>query len=796
MESHQTEQLEYKHWNILDHVDVRTRAEFLSMFNEYISHLPKNDQFLLREHYLPITRIFMRMRTTLVGISKTDYQVLEDAVRELCAGQPEQRIRRITNILSKAFKHIEPRFFQILTGRVSGLLRPDVCVTGSNCHYKKDFLLKWVGDLILQRTPPPGSMYVVPMSITTYDHLSSTKAIPPINLRNLEKMNIIDLISNIVYNNKVIYCTVVMDGCLMGSFHTVVEDDFGQCAKLCINNITIELQAILKTGVKIAIANPYYRISEGDQFYFIRVESPDEIVVLDALDDSNETSSGDEHKTEGNKYFKAGDYEKAIRCYTRAIATGDPHTAVYYNNRAICYFKKQKFEESLHDAEAATKIDPKSSKYQCRLALAWSALGNHEKSVNILSGITLDNTDIISREKKLLANSRGKIDFSEMAATARRGEEIDIADYIGPIEISTSQKKGHCIVCTRDIKRGEVISVTKAIAYFGPNKRNTLEDLQGEITIMADHISLSETKSAPRLFESLMNTIIRSKLSAFRIFSLYNKHLHDPIQTELYGSEGYELVRDKDKPTYQTQQIRTIIQTCVHGYPDPAHPIDKYLLTAGLWLIRAYTNHSCCSNTLLTFYRDVCIITANCDITAGTELTTARIRITDYERRSKELLKKWNYTCDCKLCEFESDPKNEDLLKRIRILRDKADKITDEKHSNPEYYILGHGHYKLLDEAFSLAEEMQLGPNQFNAVLWQAIHFLISYFPEQKDYKKFTQILERCESLLCDSELHHQVALWKRWYNFNETNSAAKSRCIREVRKKYFKFEKLLTNIP
>ena len=42
----------------------------------------------------------------------------------------------------------------------------------------------------------------------------------------------------------------------MGSFHTAVEDEFGQCAKLCINNITTELQAILKTGVKIAIANP------------------------------------------------------------------------------------------------------------------------------------------------------------------------------------------------------------------------------------------------------------------------------------------------------------------------------------------------------------------------------------------------------------------------------------------------------------------------------------------------------------------------------------------------------------
>ena len=265
MEPHSLEQLEYKHWNILDHIDVHKRAEFLSMFNKYVNQLPENDQLLLRTYYLPTTRIFMRMRTTLAGISKTDVQVLEDAVRELCADHPEQRIKKLINILNKAFKFTEPRFFELVTGRVSGLLRPDICVPGSNCHYSKDFLLKWVGDFIHLQTPPPGTMYLSPIKVTTYDHLSSTKAISPINLCYLEKMKIVELIPNIVYNNKVIYCTLIIVGCLMGSFHTVVEDEFGQSAKLCINNSTNELHARLKIGVKIAIANPYYKIGESDR---------------------------------------------------------------------------------------------------------------------------------------------------------------------------------------------------------------------------------------------------------------------------------------------------------------------------------------------------------------------------------------------------------------------------------------------------------------------------------------------------------------------------------------------------
>ena len=117
---------------------------------------------------------------------------------------------------------------------------------------------------------------------------------------------------------------------------------------------------------------------------------------------------------------------------------------MYYNNRAICYCKQQKFEESLHDAEVATKLDPKSSKYQRRLAIAWSALGDHEKSVSILSGITLDNKEILSREKKLLANSRGKIDLNEMATTAKRGEEIDIVDsYLPTIQGFDKESRDH-----------------------------------------------------------------------------------------------------------------------------------------------------------------------------------------------------------------------------------------------------------------------------------------------------------------------------------------------------------------
>lgn len=41
-------------------------------------------------------------------------------------------------------------------------------------------------------------------------------------------------------------------------------------------------------------------------------------------------------KVQGNEYFKKGNYEKAIECYTKAIEN-DSSQAVYYMNRAIAY---------------------------------------------------------------------------------------------------------------------------------------------------------------------------------------------------------------------------------------------------------------------------------------------------------------------------------------------------------------------------------------------------------------------------------------------------------------------------
>ncbi len=55
-------------------------------------------------------------------------------------------------------------------------------------------------------------------------------------------------------------------------------------------------------------------------------------------------------KEEGNKHFQAGEIDKAIECYTKAIKSckDKKALAVIYRNRAVCFLKKVRIVYTLH----------------------------------------------------------------------------------------------------------------------------------------------------------------------------------------------------------------------------------------------------------------------------------------------------------------------------------------------------------------------------------------------------------------------------------------------------------------
>ena len=65
----------------------------------------------------------------------------------------------------------------------------------------------------------------------------------------------------------------------------------------------------------------------------------------------------DLEKDKGNDEFKAGNYKKAIKHYTEAIAADNSGNVSLYTNRALAYQKLGELNEALADAKAAIRMD-------------------------------------------------------------------------------------------------------------------------------------------------------------------------------------------------------------------------------------------------------------------------------------------------------------------------------------------------------------------------------------------------------------------------------------------------------
>lgn len=88
-----------------------------------------------------------------------------------------------------------------------------------------------------------------------------------------------------------------------------------------------------------------------------------------------EKEQSDLLKEEGNVFFKAFNYNKAIEKYSAAIAIYPD--AVYYSNRAQCHIKNEDFGLAIADATEAISLNPSSEKAFFRRGSAYFGLNDY-----------------------------------------------------------------------------------------------------------------------------------------------------------------------------------------------------------------------------------------------------------------------------------------------------------------------------------------------------------------------------------------------------------------------------------
>ncbi|XP_064557901.1 RNA polymerase II-associated protein 3 [Zonotrichia leucophrys gambelii] len=80
-------------------------------------------------------------------------------------------------------------------------------------------------------------------------------------------------------------------------------------------------------------------------------------------------------KEKGNKYFKQGNFDEAIKCYTRGMHS-DPYNPVLPTNRASAFYRMKKFSVAESDCNLALALDKNYVKAYARRGAARFALKN------------------------------------------------------------------------------------------------------------------------------------------------------------------------------------------------------------------------------------------------------------------------------------------------------------------------------------------------------------------------------------------------------------------------------------
>jgi len=162
------------------------------------------------------------------------------------------------------------------------------------------------------------------------------------------------------------------------------EDKLEECIELC--HKAVDIGRDNRAGYAL-IAKPLARIGN---VYFKQKEYQKAVVFLkdslsehrsdDVLKKLKQTEKiikeeerkanldpekAEEHREEGNKYFKNGKYPDAVKCYTQSIKH-NPEDPRVFSNRAACYTKLAEFGLALKDIEVCLRLDPKFVKAYLR----------------------------------------------------------------------------------------------------------------------------------------------------------------------------------------------------------------------------------------------------------------------------------------------------------------------------------------------------------------------------------------------------------------------------------------------
>lgn len=125
---------------------------------------------------------------------------------------------------------------------------------------------------------------------------------------------------------------------------------------------------------------------------------PDNPEPMQELDEEGLKLEADTYKQKGNNFVKLQDYDNAIHFYTKAIHLYDKDP-FYHSNLALCYLRKERYNDCISECNAALKLNPSLSKAFYRRAQAYECLSENQSAIE-------DMMRVIELEPNVIAHKR------------------------------------------------------------------------------------------------------------------------------------------------------------------------------------------------------------------------------------------------------------------------------------------------------------------------------------------------------------------------------------------------------
>ncbi|KFO81262.1 RNA polymerase II-associated protein 3, partial [Cuculus canorus] len=163
-------------------------------------------------------------------------------------------------------------------------------------------------------------------------------------------------------------------------------------------------------------------------------------------------------KEKGNHYFKQGNFDEAIKCYTRGMHS-DPYNPVLPTNRASAFYRMKKFSVAESDCNLALALDKNYTKAYSRRGAARFALKN-------LQGAKEDYEKVLELDANNF-EAKNELKKINQALSSKESSEQKEFEVAGRPELTDKEKK--CIE-DQQLKQKAIIEKDLGNGYFKEGK--------------------------------------------------------------------------------------------------------------------------------------------------------------------------------------------------------------------------------------------------------------------------------------------------------------------------------------